>query len=143
MHIIQEEIGLPKIKSDVKSDFLAIFTIDPLPSGYGMTLGNALRRVLLSSLPGAAITAVKIEGVSHEYTTVNGVHESVLDIILNLKQVFLRKHTKGREIVKLSVKGEGDVTAPNFKESSGVIDPFVSTSTTSLSKSVLCPTRVD
>ena len=103
MHIIQEEIGLSKIKKDVKSDNLVVFTIDPLPSGYGMTLGNAFRRVLLSSLPGTAITAIKIEGAPHEYTTLSGVRDSVLDIILNLKVIYLKKHSKEKEIVKYEI----------------------------------------
>lgn len=120
MHIIQSEIGLPKIKFDKKDDFSGVFTIDPLPSGYGMTLGNALRRVLLSSLPGAAIVAVKIEGAVHEYSTLDGVRDSVLDIILNLKEINIRKETKGREIVKLKVKGEGEVTAGKIEASSDI-----------------------
>lgn len=120
MHIIQEEIGLPKIKVDEKSTFAATFTIDPLPSGYGMTLGNALRRVLLSSLPGAAVVAVKIVGASHEYSTLSGVRDTVLDIILNLKQLHLKKHTKGREIAKIEVKGEGEVKASQIQVSSDV-----------------------
>ena len=85
MHIIQEEIGLPKISIESTGDNIAVFSISPLPQGYGMTLGNSLRRVLLSSLPGAAVTGVKIDGVTHEYSTVSGVQDSVLDIILNLK----------------------------------------------------------
>ncbi|MBN2095823.1 DNA-directed RNA polymerase subunit alpha [Candidatus Peregrinibacteria bacterium] len=120
MHIIQEEIGLPKIKADSASPNHAVFTISPLPSGYGMTLGNAFRRVLLSSLPGAAITSVKIEGVTHEYATIPGVQDSVLDIILNLKQLQLKKHSKEPEVIKLSFKKEGDVLAKNIEHSSDI-----------------------
>jgi len=120
MHIIQEEIGLPKIKAESTSPHHAVFTISPLPSGYGMTLGNAFRRVLLSSLPGAAITSVKIEGVTHEYATVPGVQDSVLDIILNLKQLHLKKHSKEPETIKLSVKKEGEVTAKDIEHSSDI-----------------------
>ena len=87
MHIIQEEIGLPKISTESVQGNTAVFSVSPLPSGFGMTLGNAFRRVLLSSLPGAAITAVKIEGASHEYSTLPGIKDSVLDIMLNLKQL--------------------------------------------------------
>ena len=101
MHIIQEEIGLPKITPEVISDNHVIFTIAPLPPGYGMTLGNALRRVLLSSLPGAAISGVKIKGISHEYSTLKGVKDSVLDILLNLKQVELKKENKEKSTIKL------------------------------------------
>jgi DNA-directed RNA polymerase subunit alpha len=122
MHIIQEEIGLPKIKTESvdKDKNHAVFSISPLPSGYGMTLGNAFRRVLLSSLPGAAITAVKIEGVSHEYSTLTGVKDSVLDILLNLKLVQLKKHSKDPETVKLSVSKEGEVTSKSIEHSSDI-----------------------
>lgn len=120
MHIIQEEIGLPKIKTESVSPNHIVFTISPLPSGYGMTLGNAFRRVLLSSLPGAAITAVKIEGVTHEYATISGVQDGVLDMILNLKQLQLKKHSKDSEVIKLSVNKEGEVTAKNIDHSSDI-----------------------
>ena len=120
MHIIQEEIGLPKIQTESKDKFHAVFSVSPLPSGYGMTLGNALRRVLLSSLPGAAVTAVKIEGAAHEYSTISGIQDSVLDIILNIKQLQIKKHSKDSEIIKLSVNKEGDVTAKQIEHSSDI-----------------------
>ncbi len=123
MHIIQEEIGLPVFSTQKGSkgdDAHVVFTIAPLPPGYGMTLGNALRRVLLSSLPGAAVTSVHIDGVQHEYTTVKGVKESVVDIMLNLKQLHLRKHTKDEETVTLEVKGPKEVTAADLKVSSDI-----------------------
>ncbi len=120
MHIIQEEIGLPKIKTDTVGNNHIIFTISPLPAGYGMTVGNAFRRVLLSSLPGAAITSVKIEGVTHEYATLNGVKDSVLDIILNLKELQIKKNTKEVEVIKLSVNKEGDVLAKEISHSSDI-----------------------
>lgn len=111
MHIIQEEIGLPKVKTESLGPNRILFTISPLPSGYGMTLGNAFRRVLLSSLPGAAVTAVKIDGVTHEYTTIPGVQDSVLDIILNLKELHLKKESKDPVKIKLTANKEGDVLA--------------------------------
>ncbi len=120
MHIIQEEIGLPKIKTESITPNHIVFTISPLPSGYGMTLGNAFRRVLLSSLPGAAITAVKIEGVTHEYATVPGIQDSVLDIILNLKNLQIKKETKESEKIKLSVKKAGEVLAKSIEHSSDI-----------------------
>lgn len=120
MHIIQEEIGLPKIKTESSDKNRAVFSISPLPSGYGMTLGNAFRRVLLSSLPGAAITGVKIDGVSHEYSTISGVQDSVLDILLNLKLVQIKKHSKEPETIKLSATKEGPVTAKNIEHSSDI-----------------------
>lgn len=120
MHIIHDEIGLPRITSQSTGDNSARFTIAPLPNGYGITLGNALRRVLLSSVPGAAITAVRIDGISHEYTTLSGLKETVLDMCLNLKQVALKKHSKGSEIASLTHKGAGDVLAKEIVVSSDV-----------------------
>lgn len=120
MHIIQADIGLPKIKTESIDKNRAVFSISPLPSGYGMTLGNAIRRVLISSLPGAAITAVKIDGVTHEYATIPGVQDSVLDILLNLKQVQIKKHSKDPETIKLSVNKEGAVTAKSIEHSSDI-----------------------
>ncbi len=123
MHIIQEEIGLPKVTQvQVKkgSATHVIFSVGPLPPGYGMTLGNALRRILLSSLPGAAISSVRVAGANHEYTTLKGVRESVLDIGLNLKQVKLRKHHKDSEIAVLEGKGPKVLTAGDIKGSSDI-----------------------
>ncbi len=123
MHIIQEEIGLPvfsSAKGTKGDDAHVVFTIAPLPPGFGMTLGNALRRVLLSSLPGAAVTSLRIDGVQHEYTTVKGVTESVVDIMLNLKQLKLRKHSSDTETVSLEVKGPKQVTAADLKVSSDI-----------------------
>lgn len=120
MHILQEEIGLPKVSVDSSSDTHAIFSVGPLPLGYGMTLGNALRRVLLSSLPGSAVTAVKVEGASHEYANLPGVRDTVLEIILNLKQVNFKKYSKESEVVRLEVKKEGEITAKEIKTSSDI-----------------------
>ncbi len=123
MHIIQEEIGLPTFavtpvkKGDARQ---AIFAIAPLPPGYGLTLGNALRRVLLSSLPGAAVTSVRVQGVQHEYTTIKGVHESVMDMMLNFKLLKLKKHSKDSEVITLSAKGPKDVTAADLTVSSDI-----------------------
>jgi len=123
MHIIQEEIGLPVFstaKGSKGDDSHKVFTIAPLPPGYAMTLGNALRRVLLSSLPGAAVTSIRVQGVQHEYSTVKGVKESIVDIMLNLKMLKLRKHTKDAENITLEVKGPKDVTAADLKVSSDI-----------------------
>ncbi len=123
MHIIQEEIGLPTFSTAPAKkgdDSRAVFTIAPLPPGYGMTLGNALRRVLLSSLPGAAVTSLRIAGVQHEYTTIKGVRESVMDIGLNFKSLRLRKHSKDPEVISLSAKGPAVVTAKDLKVSSDI-----------------------
>src|SRR5438445_4821130 len=87
------------------------FYAEPLERGYGITVGNALRRVLLSSLPGFAVTAVRIKGVLHEFSTLQGVKEDVTDIILNLKEVRLRLHEGEQITASLKVKGEAVVTA--------------------------------
>jgi DNA-directed RNA polymerase subunit alpha len=117
MHIIQEEIGLPVFSTTAGTrgdDAHVVFSIAPLPPGYGMTLGNALRRVLLSSLPGAAVTSLRIRGVQHEYSAIKGVKESVVDIGLNLKQLRLRKQSKELQTVSLSAKGPAVVTAKDL-----------------------------
>jgi len=115
MHIIQEEIGIPKVKTDVIGENHAIFTMKPLPQGYGVTLGNALRRVLLSSIPGAAVTGVKFEGVNHEYSTVKGAKDSVLDIILNLKMLHIKKTSKEPSKIKLQTSKAGKITAADIE----------------------------
>ncbi len=94
--------------------------IEPLPQGFGMTLGNALRRVLISSLPGGAFTQVKIAGVSHEYSTIKGVKEDVVQILLNLKKVRLQIDGDKPVKVELDVKGPKDVKASDFDLPSGV-----------------------
>jgi DNA-directed RNA polymerase subunit alpha len=120
MHIIQEDIGLPKITGKSIGDFHTIFTISPLPQGYGTTLGNAMRRVLLSSLPGAAVTGVKIKGITHEYDTLKGVTDSVLEILLNLKQLAVSMDQNETVSIKLSAKKTGDVTAKMIETPAGV-----------------------
>jgi len=87
------------------------FVVEPLERGYGTTLGNSLRRVLLSSLPGAAVTSVKIEGVLHEFSTIPGVREDTTDIILNIKGLALRMYTDEPQIIRLEAEGEGEVRA--------------------------------
>ena len=132
MHIIQAEIGIPQVLVMDLGENHVLFTVEPLPPGYGTTLGNALRRVLLSSVPGAAVTGVKIEGVRHEYSTIPGMQDSVLDFILKLKQVAFRKETPERSVLKLSVTNrKGDVLAGDIECPSGVeiVNPeFVITS---------------
>jgi len=92
----------------------AEFEIEGLYPGYGQTIGNSLRRVLLSSLEGAVITSVKIEGVGHEFSTIEGVMEDVVDIILNLKQMRFKLHEPGPFSISLSIKGEKEVTGKDF-----------------------------
>src|SRR4030066_179777 len=99
----------------------ARISIEPLERGFGYTLGNALRRILLSSMPGAAITEVKIEGVLHEYSAIEGVQEDVIDILLNLKSLALRMHgTRTEAVLRLSKKGPGKVTAGDIRLGHGV-----------------------
>lgn len=98
----------------------AVFEIERLYPGYGQTIGNSIRRVMLSSLKGAAITSVKIEGVRHEFSTIEGVMEDVVDIILNLKQMRFRLHGEGPHTITLSVSGEKEVKGKDFKVPSQV-----------------------
>lgn len=102
------------------SENSATFTIKPLYYGYGNTLGNSLRRVLLSSIRGSAIVAFKIEGVSHEFTTIPGVQEDVVDIMLNLKNVHLMSHSEEQVELHLEKKGTGVVTAADIKTNADV-----------------------
>ncbi len=98
----------------------ATFVIEPLHTGYGMTLGNSLRRVLLSSIEGAAIVAFRVEGATHEFTTVKGVVEDVVDIMLNLKNVRVRAHNDQPVELRLEKKGAGTVTAADIKLSDDI-----------------------
>ena len=93
----------------------ARIVIEPLERGFGYTLGNALRRILLSSMPGSAITEVRIDGVLHEYSTVEGVQEDVIDILLNLKSIALKMHARDEAVLKLSKKGPGVITAGDIQ----------------------------
>ncbi|MDH3521300.1 MAG: DNA-directed RNA polymerase subunit alpha [Myxococcales bacterium] len=97
--------------ADAATDAYGRFACEPLERGFGITLGNALRRVLLSSLQGAAITAVKIDGVLHEFSTIPGVMEDVSDIVLNLKEVRLRMHAEGPKVLRVQRSGEGVLRA--------------------------------
>src|SRR3989344_8210370 len=114
-------IHLPTAPKIIKQDgTTAHIEIGSLYPGYGITLGNALRRVLLSSLPGAAITSVKIAGADHEFTTFPGVKEYSIHILLNLKQVRFKLHSEEPVVITLEKKGEGEVTAGDFKTPTGV-----------------------
>ena len=111
----------PSISSEEITDNRGTFTIEPLDKGFGYTYGNSLRRVLLSSLKGAAITSVRIEGVAHEFSNVPGVKEDVTDIILNLKDIVVRMHTDASEVeVPLVANGPGEVTAGDIDLPAGV-----------------------
>ena len=105
---------------DDHSNTSSTFTVEPLHSGYGMTLGNSLRRVLLSSISGAAVTAFKIEGATHEFTTVKGVKEDVVDIMLNLKGVRFRVYGEESQTLRIVKSGKGVVTAKDIETNADV-----------------------
>src|SRR5215469_4136386 len=98
-----------------QSENQARVVLEPLERGFGHTLGNALRRILLSSMPGAAVIEAEIEGVLHEYTTIEGVQEDVVDILLNLKNLAIRMHTRDEAVLSLAKKGPGVVTAADIQ----------------------------
>ncbi|MEE8131575.1 MAG: DNA-directed RNA polymerase subunit alpha [Candidatus Paceibacterota bacterium] len=104
-----------KIKKVSETDKVGVFEVEGLFAGYGLTLGNALRRVLFSSLPGAAITQMKIKGVSHEFSTINGVMEDVVEIILNLKKIRFKFFADEPQLLILKEKGEKKITAASIK----------------------------
>jgi len=111
----------PQIEEEsVVADVRSRFIVEPLEPGFGYTLGNTLRRTLLSRIPGAAITSVRIEGVHHEFSTISGVVEDVVDIILNLKGVVLRLDVEEPQALYLSAKGKSEVTAGDLKLPPGV-----------------------
>ncbi|TMK75352.1 MAG: DNA-directed RNA polymerase subunit alpha [Actinobacteria bacterium] len=115
------EFQIPKIASESVDDNRGTFTIEPLDKGFGYTFGNSLRRVLLSSLGGAAIKSVRIEGVAHEFSTVSGVKEDVTDIVLNLKEIVVRMHTDADEVeAPLVASGPGEVKAKDIDLPAGV-----------------------
>jgi DNA-directed RNA polymerase subunit alpha len=115
------DFQVPRITAEKVDDRRGSFTVEPLDKGFGYTFGNSLRRVLLSSLGGAAITSVRIEGVAHEFSTVPGVKEDVTDIILNLKDLVVRMHTDADEVeAPLVATGPGEVKAKDIDLPSGV-----------------------
>ncbi|HEV3128332.1 MAG TPA: DNA-directed RNA polymerase subunit alpha [Solirubrobacteraceae bacterium] len=115
------DFQVPRISSDSADDNRGSFTIEPLDRGFGYTFGNSLRRVLLSSLSGAAVTSARIEGVAHEFSTIRGVKEDVTDIVLNLKGIVCRMHTDASEVeAPLVVTGPGEITAKDIDLPAGV-----------------------
>jgi DNA-directed RNA polymerase subunit alpha len=115
------EFQVPRISAEKVDDNRGSFTVEPLDKGFGYTFGNSLRRVLLSSLGGAAITSVRVEGVAHEFSTVPGVKEDVTDIVLNLKDIVVRMHTDADEVeAPLVATGPGEVKAKDIDLPSGV-----------------------
>lgn len=109
------EMEKPNIECLEMSGNNGVFRITPLERGYATTLGNSLRRILLSSLPGAAATAIKIDGVQHEFSTIPGVVEDVTEIILNIKKLALKLHSESSKTVYIEAKGAGEITAGDIK----------------------------
>jgi DNA-directed RNA polymerase subunit alpha len=115
------DFQIPRITSDSVEQNRGTFIIEPLDRGFGYTFGNSLRRVLLSSLAGAAVTSVRIEGVSHEFSTITGVKEDVTDIVLNLKGIVCRMHSDATEVeAPLVVTGPGEISAKDIDLPAGV-----------------------
>lgn len=117
MEIEKPKIEIVEISEDNR---YGKFVCEPLERGYGITLGNSLRRILLSSLPGAAVTSVKIDGVLHEFSTIPGVREDVTDIILNLKELYIKLHGDETRVVRIDTEGKGEVKAADI-----ITDPDV------------------
>lgn len=118
--MIELAMETPKVAREEVTQDYGMFVVEPLQRGYGTTLGNALRRILLSSLPGAAVTSVKIEGVLHEFSTIPGVVEDTTDIVLNIKSLRLRIHNPGEKVLRIEKEGEGIVTAADIIADSDV-----------------------
>ena len=127
-----EKPNIECVETDDKRNY-AKFICEPLERGYGMTIGNSLRRILLSSLPGAAITSVKINGVVHEFSTVQGVVEDVPELIVNLKGVRLKVHDNDEKIIRIDHKGAGEITAADITTDGTVeiLNPWLHIATTS------------
>src|SRR5438046_6743026 len=110
-----------KIQEITSSPDFGEFVIEPLAQGYGHTMGNAIRRVLYTSIPGASVTSIRITGVKHKFSTLPGLKENIIDLLLNIKQLRLRMpDSKDTATIRLSVKGERVVTAADLEESDGV-----------------------
>ena len=120
--IIEPKIETAELKSD---GTYGRFVVEPLDRGFGTTLGNSLRRVLLSSLPGVAVTSIKIDGVQHEFSTIEGVKEDVTEIVLNIKGLTAKLYCDGPKVVYINAEGEGEVTAGSIQCDSDVeiLDP--------------------
>ena len=118
--MIDITIEKPRIECVETTDVYGKFVVEPLERGYGTTLGNSLRRILLSSLPGAAATSIKIDGVLHEFSTIPGVVEDVTEIILNVKGIRFRLDTDEVKTLSIRTEGTGDVTAGDILKNAEV-----------------------
>ena len=118
--MLQFEKPIYKITDSVESNFYGRFELEPLERGFGTTIGNALRRVMLSSLPGSAISSIKIDGVLHEFQTIEGVYEDVTTIILNLKGVVFKNHSNEPKVVRINISKEGEITAGDIEHDADI-----------------------
>ncbi len=118
--MLQFEKPIYKITDSVESNFYGRFELEPLERGFGTTIGNALRRVMLSSLPGSAISSIKIDGVLHEFQTIDGVYEDVTTIILNLKGVVFKNHSNEPKVVHINATKEGEITAGDIEHDADI-----------------------
>ena len=118
--MLQFEKPIYKITDSIENNFYGRFELEPLERGFGTTIGNALRRVMLSSLPGSAISSIKIDGVLHEFQTIDGVYEDVTTIILNLKGIVFKNHSNEEKIVRINTNKEGEVTAADIEHDADI-----------------------
>lgn len=114
---LSSSVSIKTISEDAKE---GVFEIDGLYAGYGLTIGTALRRALLSSLPGAAVTEIKIKGISNEFSTLPGLQEDIVELSLNFKKLFFRMHVDEPQVLSLKMKGEGEITAGDIELNSNV-----------------------
>ena len=118
--MLQFEKPIYKLTDSIENNFYGRFELEPLERGFGTTIGNALRRVMLSSLPGSAISSIKIDGVLHEFQTIDGVYEDVTTIILNLKGVVFKNHSNEAKLVRIHATEEGEVTAGDIEHDADI-----------------------
>ena len=118
--MLQFEKPIYKITDSIENNFYGRFELEPLERGFGTTIGNALRRVMLSSLPGSAISSVKIDGVLHEFQTIDGVYEDVATIILNLKGVVIKNHSNTQKVIRINTDKEGEIKASDIEHDADI-----------------------
>ena len=118
--MLQFEKPIYKITDSIENNFYGRFELEPLERGFGTTIGNALRRVMLSSLPGSAISSIRIDGVLHEFQTIDGVYEDVTTIILNLKGIVIKNHSNEPKVVRINTTKEGEITAGDIEHDADI-----------------------
>ena len=118
--MLQFEKPIYKITDSIENNFYGRFELEPFERGFGTTIGNALRRVMLSSLPGSAISSIRIHGVLHEFQTIDGVYEDVTTIILNLKGIVIKNHSNEPKVVRINTTKEGEITAGDIEHDADI-----------------------